>query len=330
MKGGHIFPIGKMVRIMGSEFTGRTEKIAAEASALGCIIEKNAVLKDRTTFRIGGKCDLLVELNGEESFLKLIPLAEGLEIPYYIFGKGSNLIVDSEGISGVVFVSGKAFSGISLKGGSTLVCKAGTPLSQICNFALENSLGGLEFAYGIPGTLGGAVFMNAGAYGGEMKDVVSSVRAMDRKGNVREYSPEELDLSYRHSRFSGSGEIILSAEIALQNGDRSEIKGKMDELMEKRRSKQPLEFPSAGSTFKRPEGSYASLLIEQCGLKGVHVGDAEVSEKHSGFIINRGNADFSQLMELIEIVRNTVREKTGYVLECEPLIISDKNEYRTL
>ena len=310
-------------------FTERIEKIAGAAAGLGCTIEKNAVLKDRTTFRIGGKCDLLAELCSEESFSMLIPLAESLNVPYYIFGRGSNLIVDSEGISGVVFVSGKAFSGISLKNGSTLVCKAGTSLSQICNFALEHSLTGLEFAYGIPGTLGGAVFMNAGAYGGEMKDVVVSVRAMDRTGRVIEYSADELDFSYRHSRFSKSGEIILSAEIALKNGDKTEIKGKMDELMEKRRLKQPLEFPSAGSTFKRPEGSFASLLIEQCGLKGVHVGDAEVSEKHSGFIINKGNADFSQLMELIEIVRNTVREKTGYVLECEPLIISDKEEFKT-
>ena len=312
---------------MGSEFTEQIEKIAAEAAGLGCVTERNAVLKDRTTFRIGGKCDLLAELNGEESFRKLIPLAESLGIPYYIFGKGSNLIVDSEGISGVVFVSGKAFSGISLKDDSTLVCTAGASLTQICNFALEHSLTGLEFAYGIPGTLGGAVFMNAGAYGGEMKDVVISVKAMNRNGKIVEYSPESLNFSYRHSRFSESGEIILSAEISLQKGDKTEIKRTMEELMEKRRSKQPLEFPSAGSTFNRPEGSFASLLIEQCGLKGVHVGDAEVSTKHSGFIINKGNADFQQLMELIEIVRSTVREKTGYVLECEPLIISDRKEY---
>ena len=310
-------------------FTAQIEKIAEEAAISGCTIEKNAVLKDHTTFKIGGKCDLLVKLNGEESFLKLIPLAESLGVPYYIFGKGSNLIVDSAGITGVVFVSGSLFSNVSIKNENTLICSAGTPLLQICNFALEHSLSGLEFAYGIPGTLGGAVFMNAGAYGGEMKDVVTSVRAMDRSGNIKEYSPEQLDFSYRHSRFSQSGEIILSAEISLQKGDKDEIKGKMDELMEKRRSKQPLEFPSAGSTFKRPEGSYASLLIEQCGLKGVHVGDAEVSEKHSGFIINKGNADFSQLMELIEIVKKTVKEKTGYELECEPLIISDNDKFRT-
>lgn len=306
---------------MNSEYT---EKIAAEAEALGCKIEKNAPLKDRTTFKIGGHCDLLVHMNGEESFLRLVPLAEKLGVPYYIFGKGSNLIVDSDGISGVVFLSGRDFSEAVQKNSDTLVCQAGTSLVNICNKALEQGLAGLEFAYGIPGTLGGAVFMNAGAYGGEMKDVVTSVKAMDRQGNIKAYSNSELDFSYRHSRFCQSGEIVLSAEIKLQKGDKSEIKAKMDELMEKRRSKQPLEFPSAGSTFKRPEGNFAAALIEQCGLKGVHVGDAEVSGKHSGFVINKGNASFAELMELIGIVKDTVKKKTGCVLECEPLIISDK------
>lgn len=306
---------------MNSEYT---EKIAAEAEVLGCKIEKNAPLKDRTTFKIGGNCDLLVHMNGEESFLRLVPLAEKFGAPYYIFGKGSNLIVDSDGIAGVVFLSGKDFSEIVSVDGDTFVCQAGTPLVQICNKALEQGLTGLEFAYGIPGTLGGAVFMNAGAYGGEIKDVVSYVKAMDRQGNVKTYSNSELGFSYRHSRFCQSGEIILSAEIKLRKGEKSEIKAKMEELMEKRRSKQPLEYPSAGSTFKRPEGNYAAALIEQCGLKGVHVGDAEVSEKHSGFIVNKGNAAFAELMELIGIVKDTVKEKTGYVLECEPLIVTDK------
>lgn len=306
---------------MDSEYT---EMIAAEAENLGCKIEKDAPLKERTTFKIGGSCDLLVHINSEESFLKLVPLAERLGVPYYIFGKGSNLIVDSDGIAGVVFLSGKDFSEIVSVDGDTLVCQAGTPLVQICNKALEQGLSGLEFAYGIPGTLGGAVFMNAGAYGGEMKDVITSVRSMDRQGNIRTYSANELDFSYRHSRFCQSGEIILSAEISLQKGEKSEIKSKMEELMEKRRSKQPLEYPSAGSTFKRPEGNYAAALIEQCGLKGVHVGGAEVSEKHSGFIVNKENATFAELIELIGIVRDTVKGKTGYVLECEPLIITDK------
>lgn len=299
------------------------EEISAAAEALGCRAEVGAELKNYTTFKIGGRCGLLIELRGEESFLKLIPLAERLGVPYRIFGKGSNLIVDSDGISGVVFVSGKGFSDIS-RNGEVLTCSAGATLASVCNFAMENSLSGLEFAYGIPGTLGGAVFMNAGAYGGELKDVTASVRAMDRSGNITEYAAEELDFSYRRSRFSESGEIVLSADIRLTNGDKGKIKADMEEILEKRRSKQPLEYPSAGSTFKRPEGSYASLLIEQCGLKGVHVGDAEVSTKHSGFIINKGNASFAELMELIQLVKDTVKEKTGYVLECEPLIITDK------
>lgn len=305
---------------MNSEYT---EKIAAEAEVLGCKIEKDAPLKDRTTFKIGGKCDLLVHMNGEKSFLRLIPFAEKLGVPYYIFGRGSNLIVDSDGISGVIFLVGRDYSEITVCE-NRIFCDAGASLTAICNTALEHSLTGLEFAYGIPGTLGGAVFMNAGAYGGEMKDVVTSVKAMDKQGVITMYTQPSLDFSYRRSRFSESGEIILSAEITLQKGDKSQIKAKMDELMEKRRSKQPLEYPSAGSTFKRPEGNYAAALIEQCGLKGVHVGDAEVSEKHSGFIVNKGNATFAELMELIRTVKDTVKEKTGYELECEPLIITDK------
>ncbi len=302
----------------------KIEQITAEAVKLGCYTEKNAVLKDYTTFKIGGRCNLLVKLNGEESFVKLIPMAEKLGVPYYIFGKGSNLIVDSDGITGVVFVSGKDFAEIKLIDETTILCMSGASLSQLCKFALDNELTGLEFAYGIPGSLGGAVFMNAGAYGGEMKDIIQSVKVMNVTGEITEYSAKQLDFSYRHSRFTESGEIILSAVIKLEKGDKAKIKSQMNDLMERRRSKQPLEYPSAGSTFKRPEGSYASLLIDQCGLKGVHVGDAEVSTKHSGFVINKGNADFGQLMELIGIVRDTVKEKTGYVLECEPLIITDK------
>ena len=301
-----------------------TMEICEAARSLGCIVKINEELKNHTTFKIGGRCDALIGLQGEESYRRLIPLAEKLGVPYYVFGKGSNLIVDSDGIDGIVFQSGKGHAKISADM-NVLTCGAGSALTAICNFALEQGLSGIEFAYGIPGTLGGAVFMNAGACGGEMNQIIQTVRAMDRKtGTVRVYSGKECNFSYRHSRFTESGEVILSAEIALENGNKTDIKAKMDELMEKRRSKQPLEYPSAGSTFKRPEGSYASLLIEQCGLKGVHVGDAEVSTKHSGFIINKGNADFSQLMELIQIVKDTVKEKTGCILECEPLIITDK------
>lgn len=295
--------------------------IEKEAEALGCEIERNAELKRYTTFKIGGKCPLLVKMKGEESFLRLIPLAEKLGVSYYIFGKGSNLLVDSEGINSVVFLSGNGFAEMSLNCGTTVRCQAGAALSGLCRYACENGLSGLEFAYGIPGSVGGAVFMNAGAYGGEVKDVIASVRAMDKKGNITEYPAEKLDFAYRHSRFSNSGEIVLTADFKLKSGDKSQIKAAMEDILERRRSKQPLEFPSAGSTFKRPEGSYASLLIEQCGLKGCSVGDAEVSTKHSGFIINKGSATSGQVLELISAVREKVLKETGYELETEPIII---------
>lgn len=305
------------------------EKIAqifSEAESLGCPAQRGALLKEYTTFKIGGKCDLLVNLNGEESAIKLIPLAERLEVPYYIFGKGSNLIVDSSGIDGVVFVFGDNFSNIVQKDDTTLICSSGTSIPQICEACLEKGLSGFEFAYGIPGTLGGAVYMNAGAWGGEIKDVVTDVKAMDRQGNIKVYNLSELHFSYRHSRFSETKEVILSAQIHLKKSDKNEIKSKMDELYQRRKSRQPIEFPSAGSMFKNPEGTSASLLIDQCGLKGRSVGDVEVSTKHAGFIINKGNADFSQLMKLIEIVKETVKEKKGFELQCEPQIIWGKSK----
>ncbi len=298
--------------------------IEREAGASGCETERDAVLKNYTTFKIGGKCPLLVKMRGEESFIRLIPLAEKLGARYCIFGKGSNLLVDSDGVDRIVFLSGNGFSGISFLEDTVIRCETGASLSALCKFACENSLTGLEFAYGIPGSVGGAVFMNAGAYGGEIKDVVISVRAMDKKGKITEYHAGELDFSYRRSRFSNGGEIILTADFKLNKGDEARIKADMEDILGRRRAKQPLEYPSAGSTFKRPKGSYASLLIEQCGLKGVHVGDAEVSTKHSGFIINKGSADFSQVIELIKTVRERVLNDTGYKLECEPLILTDK------
>lgn len=297
-----------------------------EAENAGCHVVHNGELKNYTTFRIGGAVPLIAELDSKEKCVKVISFADKHDIPYYVIGRGSNLIADDRGVNAAVFrICGED---IALKGETTVVCFAGTPLVKLCAFALEHGLSGLEFSYGIPGSVGGAVYMNAGAYGGEMKDVLSCAEAMDKNGNVKKYCGSELDMSYRRSRFTGSGEIVLSAEFTLVRDDKAAIKARMDELMEKRRSKQPLEYPSAGSTFKRPEGSYASLLIEQCGLKGFSVGDAEVSRKHSGFVINKGNASFDDLMKLIAEVKAVVKEKTGYVLECEPEIISDREEYR--
>ena len=190
-------------------------------------------------------------------------------------------------------------------------------MAQLCQFACESGLSGLEFAYGIPGTVGGAVYMNAGAYGGEIKDVLQSVRFLDEDGTLRELPVERLSMSYRQSAFTDTGRVILSGEFALTPGDPAAIRAKMEDVLGRRRAKQPLEYPSAGSTFKRPEGNYASALIEQCGLKGRRVGGAQVSEKHSGFLINTGGATCRDVCALIEEVQQEVFRQTGYRLECE-------------
>lgn len=302
------------------------DQLIEEAEKTGCKTVIKPALRDHTTFRIGGEAAALFELDSVQKCLRLIPFAEKNNIPYHIIGRGSNILADDKGINAVIFHINGGSPG--LFSDNVIQCFAGVPLVKLCSFALENSLSGLEFAYGIPGSTGGAVFMNAGAYGGEMKDVLTSVTALDKCGNTHKYSADELEMSYRHSRFTDSREIILSAEFTLKKDNKEAIKGKMNELMEKRRSKQPLEFPSAGSTFKRPEGAYAAQLIEECGLKGYSVGGAEVSKKHSGFVINNGNASFDEVMELIGIIKKTVKEKTGHCLECEPIIISEREEYR--
>lgn len=307
-------------------FLDEIDNLAEKAKALGCKVIREPELKRYTTFRIGGKAPLLIELENEKVCAELISEARCNNIPYYILGKGSNLIIDDEYVNAVFFhISGGE---ISLGNDGVIKCFAGAALSALCSFALEHSLTGLEFAYGIPGTVGGAVYMNAGAYGGEIKDVIVSATVLTADGDIKEVSAEEMELSYRHSAFQQNGSTVLSASFKLAKGDYDSIKEKMNELMDKRRSKQPLEYASAGSTFKRPEGSFASLLIDQCGLKGMSVGDAEVSTKHSGFIVNKGNASFDELMELIGKVRAEVFAKTGYELECEPIIISDREEYR--
>lgn len=306
--------------------TDNLKMLIEEAEKTGCKIELKPMMKDHTTFRIGGEAAALFELDSVQKCQRLVPFAAKNDIPYYIFGKGSNILADDMGTSAVIFkLNG---SEPEMIGENTIRCFAGVSLMKLCGFALENELGGLEFAYGIPGSVGGAVYMNAGAYGGEMKDVLSSVKALDKDGNIREYSADELEMSYRHSRFTHSGEVVLSADLILEKSDKNSIKEKMNELMEKRRSKQPLEFPSAGSTFKRPQGAFAAQLIEECGLKGLTVGNAQVSEKHSGFVINRGDASFDEVMAVIKKVKEAVKEKTGYCLECEPIIISDREEYR--
>ena len=295
--------------------------IEQKALALGCDVIQDAELKNYTSFKIGGKCKVLISINDTNSASELLAFAEKEKLKYLILGKGSNMLVSDNGFDGVVFLMGKDFDEVKLIDENTIECCAGAPLAKLAYFAYSHSLTGLEFAWGIPGTVGGAVFMNAGAYGGEIKDIIKSVEYINQNGEVKTLQKNEIKLSYRHSVFCDVGGLITKAVFELSKGDDKEIKAQMDELMQRRKDKQPLEYASAGSTFKRPEGNFASLLIEQCGLKGTHVGDAEVSTKHSGFVINKGNASFSDVMELVEIVKEKVYCQTGYSLECEIRII---------
>ena len=293
-------------------------QIKAVCNKYNCPFEENFVLANRTSMKIGGECDLFVEANSEECLVELLKVCRESSLPYFLLGRGSNLLIRRFG--GVVIAIGAALGTITVDG-NTITAGAGAALSAVCNAALENSLSGMECLYGIPGSAGGALYMNAGAYGGEIKDIAKSARCIDGSGNVVEMTAEEMELSYRHSVFSENGFCILSVTMELIPRDKAEIRAKMDELMQKRRDKQPLEFPSCGSTFKRPEGYFAAALIEECGLKGCMVGGAQVSEKHSGFVINRGGATFEDVMELVGHIKSAVREQKGVELECEMLIV---------
>lgn len=278
-------------------------------------------LSKYTSFEIGGKCDILVKPNNSDCIVEIIEHCRKNEIKYYILGKGSNVLVSDNGLRGVVIVISSALSSVWLKDDEHIYCDAGASLSKVCAFAKENGLTGLEFAYGIPGSVGGALFMNAGAYGGEMKDVVESCFYLDEDLKVREMKADEMSLSYRHSIFSEKDYVILGVNLSLKKGDKAEITAKMSELMEKRRSKQPLEYPSAGSTFKRPEGDFAGRLIEVSGLKGYTCGGAQVSEKHSGFVINKGGATCADVLGVVSAVKEKVYADSGIMLECEIRIL---------
>ena len=277
-------------------------------------------LSAHTSFRIGGNAGALIEVKNEDELKKVITFLTENSLEYFVIGNGSNLLVADDGFSGAVVHLGGAFAEIKCEG-ERLFAGAGAKLISLCTLALENSLTGFEFAYGIPGSVGGAVFMNAGAYGGEIRDVVDSVTAIDRQGNLKTYRNEELLLSHRHSIFDDNGEIILFASFVLKKGDKDEIKAKMSDLMSRRKDKQPLEFPSAGSTFKRPEGYFAGALIEQSGLKGYAVGGAQVSEKHAGFIINKGGATCKDVIALIRHCQKIVKDNFGVDLETEVKIV---------
>ena len=270
----------------------------------------------RTTFGIGGPALLLRPRSRAELQAAMTLCREAGEEPF-ILGRGSNLLVSDSGIARPVIRLDGDFTAITREG-NTLRCGAGASLIAVCRAAAENSLSGIEWGYGIPGSLGGGVYMNAGAYGGELRDVLTEVTFLDEAGEYRTLPAAELSLSYRHSIFEDRpGTVIVEAVLTLTPGDPAAIRAAMEDYMSRRREKQPLEYGSAGSTFKRPVGNYASALVDQCGLKGLSVGGAEVSRKHAGFIINRGGATAADVRELIAEVQRIVREKTGYTLECE-------------
>ncbi|CEO27012.1 UDP-N-acetylmuramate dehydrogenase [Paraclostridium sordellii] len=283
----------------------------------------NEPMKNHISFKVGGPADFLLKPKTEDEIKRLIEFLKNENIPYIVIGNGSNLLVKDGGIRGVVIKIADNFNKFEIED-TKVVAQSGALLSFMGKAILNKSLTGFEFAAGIPGTLGGAIAMNAGAYGGEMKDIVKSVRLMDSKGNIIELSNKEMEFEYRRSLISKSDYIVLSAIMELKEGNFDEIKGYMKELTKSRVTKQPLNLPSAGSTFKRPEGHFAAKLIEDSGLKGLTLGGARVSEKHSGFVVNIGDAKAKDIIELINVVKSTVYSKFGVMLEEEVKILGDE------
>lgn len=285
-------------------------------------VREEEYLRHHTTFKIGGPADLFVEPTTMAELSFALRTIHEFDVPVTIIGCGSNILVKDGGIRGAV-VSVRHMTQIMDCNNNTLCIGSGYMLQDASEFAWENGLTGLEFAIGIPGTLGGAVFMNAGAYDGEISHVVTAVRAVDFQGNIKEYDASHLDFGYRHSVFHDNHEVIGEVIMTLKPGDKAAIKARMDELTEKRESKQPLEFASAGSTFKRPPGYFAGTLIEQTGLKGLSVGDAQVSHKHAGFVINTGSASAKDVLDLIAEVQRRVYDQHGVHLEPEVRMIGE-------
>lgn len=292
-----------------------TAAIASLMSEIGCPCLVNEPMKKHTSFKIGGPADLFVTPASEEILQRVTKLCREREVPLFVMGSGSNLLVSDDGVRGVVVHTG-GLSDLSVSG-CEIICGAGVRLSQLCSAAAEQALSGLEFAWGIPGSCGGAAFMNAGAYDGEMKDVVLECRHVSPDGETGSLSGDALGYGYRHSAYIENGCIITSARMQLTLGDQGMIRRKMDDLLARRKEKQPLEMPSAGSVFKRPPDHFAGTLIEQCGLKGLTIGGAMVSEKHAGFIVNTGDATSSDVRRLIERIKNDVFLRTGVELQCE-------------
>ncbi len=284
--------------------------------------KKDEIMKNHTSFKIGGKADFFVSPANNDELKAVIMETKRLKVPYFVIGKGSNLLVSDDGIEGVV-ISLAGFDKITIcEDGVT--AGAGVTLARLCTCACESGLSGLEFAYGIPGSVGGALYMNAGAYGGEMSQVVASATVLKSDGEIAEIDAKDMNLGYRTSVFKTNGDIILSVKFGLKKCDIAEIKTQMDDYLSRRKEKQPLEYPSAGSTFKRPVGHFAGALIEKNDLKGVSVGGAMVSEKHAGFVINYDNATAKDVLSLMQKIKDTVLEKDSVELEPEVIFVGRK------
>ena len=284
--------------------------------------KKNEMMKNHTSFKIGGSADYFIECDCPECLKKVFAELKNRKMPYLVLGKGSNLLVSDKGYRGAV-ISLSGFDKITVEN-DEIIAGAGASLAKLCVAALENKLTGLEFAYGIPGSVGGALYMNAGAYGGEMSQVVVSATVLNKDGNIKEIDLCDMCLGYRTSIFKTDGSIILSVKFGLKKGDSANIKAQMDDFMTRRKDKQPLEFPSAGSTFKRPMGHFAGALIEKNNLKGMSVGGAMVSEKHAGFVINYDNATANDVKSLMQKIKDVVLKNDGVELEPEVIFVGEE------
>ena len=303
---------------------GRFRKALIEAGQqdLESRLKTDEIMKSHTSFRVGGPAQIYAEPQNAEEIAALLRAAEGSGMPYFLMGNGSNLVISDEGIDGLVIRLGECFSSIREEEGENpdhvrLIATAGTLLTRLSSYAAKAGLTGLEFASGIPGSLGGAIFMNAGAYGHDISEVVSKVVSISASGEKETWTKEQLSFGYRKSRFMSEGGIVAEVELVLTRDDSEAITSRIREYSEKRTSTQPLNFPSAGSMFKRPEGYYTGALIEQAGLKGFSIGGAQVSEKHAGFVINKGEATASDIDALVKHIQKTIKEKNGVTLERE-------------
>lgn len=301
---------------MNKVFADEIKKIVTEDRLLF-----DEPMKLHTTFRIGGSADFFVRPESEDEIKALIECAGKYNIAYYILGGGSNLLVNDEGYRGLMIQLGDEFGQILMSDDTMITAKAGARLSKVGSFAASKGLAGFEFASGIPGTVGGAVVMNAGAYGGEIKDIIVSASVLASDGRIQTLAADEMEFGYRTSIIQRKGWTVLSATFKLEHGDEESIRGHIRELAIRRREKQPLEYPSAGSTFKRPEGYFAGKLIEDAGLKGLCVGGAKVSDKHAGFVINEGGATASDVIRLTDEIKKKIMEIYGIELELEVKVI---------